>query len=564
MLGVSFQKLYHNIAVILILGFGGFLCSKVMTQMMGDLSQVNQPIMLDWWMLPEYTMRTVVRFLISMLFSILIAIFYGTLAAKNKRLELILIPIVDILQAIPVLGFLSFTVAFFVNLAPQSVWGIEMAIIFAVFSAQAWNMIFSVYQSMLSVPKDLYETSKAYGLSSWQIFWRIELPYAMPGLIWNGIMSMCGSWYFVVASEVVSVGVNNYTVPGMGGYIALALKNMNFAALIYAFLAILVVMVIFNELLFKPLVAWSYKFRYEFSIGNYGAPKSWFLNCLQGAVLIKIGMIPVQFIAKLILYINIPNIIVRHKNFIAIIVEILWWCVVTYYSCWLFIALYKLCIDSISMSEVYNIINLGFITAMRVMGLAILSSIIWVPIGIFIGLRPKIASFVQPLNLFLTSIPANIYYPLFVIMILHFNLNKDIWLSLMIITGSQWYLLYNVISGTQTIPSELLEIGQVFKLNNFTKMTKIILPTILPFYITGMITSTGASWNASVVSEIVTWGNNTLMTEGLGSYIAIHTKSGDFPEIVFGLIVMSILVVGINSLVLQPLYDYAADKFRLE
>jgi NitT/TauT family transport system permease protein len=560
----AIQKLYYNIVVIIILAGIGFLFTQAMMAMMGDLSQVNQPIILDWWALPQYAMRTITRFSASMLFSIIIAIFYGTLAAKNKRMECILIPIVDIMQAIPVLGFLSFTVVFFVNLAPKSIWGIEMAIIFAIFSAQVWNMIFSVYQSMLSVPNDLYQTAKAYGLNGWQIFWRVELPYAMPGLIWNGIMSMCGSWYFVVASEVVSVGVNNYTVPGMGAYLALALKQMDLAAVINVFLAILVIMVIFNELLFKPLIAWSYKFRYEFSIGNYSAPRSWFLNCLQGSVLLTCVMIPIRFVTKAILYVTLPKFIVRRSTFIARLLEVIWWCVVIYASYIVSTKIYTLCVGHLSIDEVYNIIKLGLITGLRVMGLAVLTSIIWVPVGVFIGLRPSLASFIQPINLFLTSIPANIYYPLFVIMILRFNLNKDIWLSFMIIIGSQWYILYNVISGAQTIPSEMLEIADIFKLSNFTKSTKIILPTILPFYITGIITCTGGAWNASVVSEIVTWGNDTLITPGLGSYIAIHTKNGDFPEIAVGLIVMSILVVGINSLVLQPLYDYAADKFRLE
>lgn len=560
----TIRKLYYNLVIIIILGGIGILLSSGLNAMMGSLAEVNQPISLQTQALPGYMLRTITRFLVSMMVSLIVAIVYGTLAAKNKRMGFILMPIVNILQAIPVLGFLSFSVTFFVNLAPKTIFGIEMAIIFAIFSSQVWNMIFTVYQSMQSVPDELYQAAKSYGLNKWQVFWRLELPYSIPGLIWNVVLSMCASWYFVVASEVVAVGSNSYTVPGMGAYIALALTKMDFISVGYAFLAISATMVIFNELLFNPFIAWSYKFRYEFSIGPNVQTSSWFLDYLRKANITQLIMLPLRVIADFLLYIRLPGVIKKQTSFVGVILEILWWILIAWASYLMVMKLYSICAGRLDLHEVFYVIKLGLITTLRVMGLAIITSIFWVPIGIFVGLRPKVANIVQPINLFLTSIPANIYYPLFVIAILHFDLNTDIWLSVMIITGSQWYILYNVISGVQSIPTELLELGDAFKLTKFTKSIKIILPTILPSYLTGIITSTGASWNASVVSEIITWGDNTLITDGLGSYIAIHTKSGDFPEITLGLIVMSLLVIGINSLTLQPLYEYAANKFRLE
>lgn len=560
----DFSRLYYNIVVLLILAVGGALFCHGIRLMNSDLSTLNPQISLDLLHLPEYLFRTSMRFIVSMLFSIVVAIIYGSIAAKNMRIAAILMPVVDILQAIPVLGFLSFTVMFFVNLAPSSVLGVEMAIIFATFTSQAWNMIMSVYQSLLSVPLDLYETARSYKLNKWQTFWRIEVPFCMPGLIWNSVLSMCASWYFVVAAEVVSVGVHNYTVSGMGAYISLALRNMNFQAVFYAFIGVVCLSVIFNEFFFKPFIAWSCKFRYELTIGPSSVYDSWLFDYLRKADVTEILFIPFKFLKNFILSISFPKFVIKNIRIFSVVLEILWWILVVIAIVFIYQSLHSLCVGKVGWTQIVEVSKLGLMTTARVFGTAVVASIFLVPFGIYVGLRPKLASIIQPINLFLTSVPANLYYPLFVIMIVKYQLNVNLWLSYVIMTGSIWYILYNVISGAQTIPTELLEVGDVFKLSRFWKLVKITVPAILPFYLTGFMTCTGASWNATVVSEIIQWGNTTLVADGLGSYITIHTKNGDFPEIALGLVIMTILVLLTNTIALKPLYNFISTRFRLE
>ncbi|MBP7190113.1 MAG: ABC transporter permease subunit [Rickettsiaceae bacterium] len=560
----SLTRLYYNIVVLAVLLLGGIFFIHGLMLMNSDISTLNPKIVLGVSHLPQYLFRTGMRFIVSMIFSILVAIVTGSLAAKNQRMAYILMPLVDVLQAIPILGFLSFTVMFFVGLAPNTVLGVEMAIIFATFTSQAWNMIMSVYQSLLSVPLDLYDTAKAYKLNKWQIFWKMEIPFCMPGLVWNSILSMCASWYFVVAGEVVCVGVHDYKISGIGAYIALALKNMDFQSVFYAFLGIVFLSIIFNEFFFKPFVAWSSKFRYEFAISGSSKYESWLFDYLSRADVTILLTAPLNFIKNLVLSASLPRIVSRNIRIFAVFFESMWWVFVAICLWSIYKSVYSLIVGKFGYSELVEVIKLGLITTVRVFATAILASIFLIPFGIYVGVRPKLAAIIQPINLFLTSVPANLYYPLFVILIVKYNLNVNIWLSYVIMTGSMSYILYNVISGAQTIPTELLEVADVFKLSKFWKLFKITIPAILPFYLTGFMTCTGASWNASVVSEIVKWGNTTLVADGLGSYIAIHTRNGDFAEIALGLIIMTILVLLTNTIALKPLYSFISTRFRLE
>ncbi len=559
-----YEKLYYNIVMIALICGLGYVFLLGLNTMFGPLSTLDQKINLDQYNLPGYLLRTGIRFFVAMLISIVVAITYATLAAKNLRLRQFLIPLLDVFQSIPVLGYLSFTVAFFVSLAPNNIFGIEVAVIFAIVTAQVWNMIFSVYQSLITVPNDLYEVARIYKLNKWKIFWLIELPFATPGLIWNIILSMAGSWFFVVAQEVIAVGTQSYILPGMGAYISLALQNMDVKAIVSATLAIICLIFLFNELLFKPIVSWSYKFRYEFNVGANSKSNSWLLNYLQQASVVTYVFSLIKIIFSFLLNMQIPKCISNRSAFISLFFEILWWISTAIIAIILYKKIHQICHGNLKLSDVTETIKYGSFTAARIMILLLLCSLIWVPIGIYIGLRPKLAAIVQPITQFLTAMPANLYYPIFVTTIIYYKLNPDIWLSIMLIIGSQWYILYNVIGGAQTIPTELLEAAKIFRIKFIHRLFKIILPAIAPYYMTGMITAAGASWNASIVAEIMTWGGTTLTASGLGSYITQNTNEGNFAHISLGLMVMCAFVVTINRFIWKPLYNYVSIRYRLE
>jgi NitT/TauT family transport system permease protein len=561
---LGLNKIHFNVVAMSILITMFYILMTAFGEMSGPMSNLDNKISLSAGALTQYLLRTSVRFLIAIVFSTIIALIYAILAAKNTRIRVLLIPLLDVCQSIPVLGYLSFTVTAFVAIAPNNILGIEMAVIFAMITAQIWNIIFSLYQSFITVPAELYEVAKIYKLNKWQIFWKIELPFAMPGLISNIILSMSCSWFFIIAQEVISVGANSYTMPGMGAYISLALQNKDVNAIFLALAAILTVIMIFNEILFKPLISWSYQFRYEFNMGSGSKQNCWFLTYLQNSNLILCIFLPIRKLACAIYNIRLPKIISSQIKIISRFFEILWWLFIFWAFFDLINIIYGLCVNNLSIKDLMLTIKLGSYTGLRVMILLFISSLLWVPIGIYIGMRPKLVKYLQPITQLLTSIPANFYYPLFVIVITRFNLNPNIWLSAMIVIGSQWYILYNVIGGAQTIPTELLEAGAICKLSALDRNLKIILPAIAPFYVTGLITAAGGSWNASIISEVITWGNNTLIAKGLGSYIKIHTKSGDNARITLGVMVMVGFVLIINYLLWKPLYNYVSKRYRLE
>lgn len=532
--------------------------------MIGPLSLLNEAISGDVKHLPEYLLRTTLRFILAIIFSIIVSIAYATLAAKNARIGYILIPLLDILQSIPVCGYLSFTVTAFITLVPNNILGIELAVIFAVFTTQVWNMIFSVYQSLVSVPKEIYEVARICKMNKWQIFWKIELPFTIPGLVANITLSMYASWFFIVAQEVITVGTHNYTMPGMGAYISKALADMNFASIAYGFIAMIILIVIYNELLFKPLVSWSYKFRYEFTIGSNSKNYSWFLEYIKRSSIICFLIAPFKKLGHVFINLKCPFFVIKYIWVITLIFETLWWAFLLWSLFGVYQQVYGFFANHLTWNDFTQTIILGFLTASRITFGLFLASMIWVPIGIFIGLRPKISNRIQPLIQFMTSIPANLYWPLFVITILKFNLDPNFWLSLMLIIGPQWYILYNVIGGTQTIPTDILEAAKIYKLKYYHKLLKIILPSIFPFYLTGLITAAGGSWNASILSEIVSWGDTTLVASGLGSFITINTKDGNLPMVALGVMVMCIFVIIINQIIWKPLQEYASERFRLD
>jgi len=529
----------------------------------------SEVISLDPANLPEYAMRTTLRMLAAMVAALIFTLLYGTLAAKSRRAEKLLVPVLDILQSVPVLGYISFTVTFFLLLFPGRVLGAEFAAIFAIFTSQAWNMTFSFYQSLRMLPHDLVEVSTNLRLSGWQRFWKLDVPFAMPGLVWNMMMSMSGGWFFVVASEAITVGDKTITLPGVGSYLALAIAQKDLHAVGYVILAMIAVILIYDQFLFRPLVAWADKFRMETTASQGAAPQSWVLNLIQRTRMVQRILRP---ITRAIGRIGNKPFRLAGGAFKALpsespaaskVIDWVWGGLIGLLTAYALYHIVQYVGTEVTFAEVGHVFVLGFITLLRVTGLILIASLIWVPLGVMIGLRPRLAQKIQPVAQFLAAFPANLLFPVFVIVILHYHLNPDIWLSPLIVLGTQWYILFNVVAGASAFPNDYKEAAANFRIRGWLWWRKVMLPGIFPYYVTGAITASGGAWNASIVSEYVSWGQDNVVAHGLGAYIAQTTAAGDFPKIALGVVVMSIFVVVFNRAVWRPMYAMAENKLRL-
>jgi NitT/TauT family transport system permease protein len=535
---------------------------------MGAHYQVGEamPISLDPRRLPEYALRTVLRMGAALVASLVFSLSYAALAAKSRQAEKILIPVLDILQSVPILGFLSITVTGFIALFPGRLLGVECAAIFAIFTSQAWNITFSVYQSLRTVPMELIEAARMYHLSPWRRFWRLEVPHAIPSLVWNMMMSVSGGWFFVVASEAITVSGQSILLPGIGSYIATAIVQRSLTAIGWAVLVMLVVILLYDQLLFRPLIAWSRKFQGDPS-ADADNVRPWLLIVLQRARLfdlVQAGVLAVNRIIDTTLAAltrrRAPAVERRRQAvfdwaFDAVLLAL------AAAACVWVIGFIR---QSVSLAEIGWVFLLGMATAARVLILIGIASLIWVPIGVWIGLRPRIADRAEPIVQFLAAFPANLFFPAAVVLILRFRLDPEIWLSPLMILGTQWYILFNVIAGTTTLPAELRLAAQNFAVRRLLWWRRVILPAIFPAYVTGAVTAAGGSWNASIVAEIVQWGNTTLTATGIGAYIARTTAEGDGARIALGIGVLCLYVLAFNRLLWRRLYNLAAERLRLD
>ncbi|HEV8018313.1 MAG TPA: ABC transporter permease subunit, partial [Steroidobacteraceae bacterium] len=485
--------------------------------------------------------------------------------AKSRRAEVILVPLLDFLQSVPILSF-SITILFFLQLTPGRVAGAEIASIFLIFTSQVWNMAFSFYHSLRSIPDELVEAARNFQLRPWTRFWRLEVPFGMPALIWNMMMSMSGGWFFVTVSEAISVGNTTITLPGVGSYIALAIEQKNLAAIGWAIAAMFVVILIFDQLLFRPLTASADWFRLEQEAGLTPS-RSWALTMMRRSRLL--GFVGRAFGALLRL-----GVTPRAAQAVAAPPrpQSPWnkrWVDWVWYTALVLIglgALWKTAnfvLGKVPPNEIGHVAVLGLITLVRVAVLIALASIIWVPIGVWIGLRPRVASIAQPIAQFLAAFPANLLFPIVVSAVVLYKLTPDIWLSPLMILGTQWYILFNVIVGASAVAPDLRYAAENLGVSGWLWWRRVGLPAVFPFYVTGAITASGGSWNASIVAEVVSWGNEKLTAHGLGAYIANSTEAGDFQRTVLGTVVLSLFVVTLNRVFWRPLYARAERKFRI-
>ena len=559
----EFISRWDVLAFIVVIGLIAFL-GEAARGLFVPLTQLEvSPLSLDPVHLPEYAARTTLRMLVALFLSLVFTLTYATWAAKSERAGKLLVPILDILQSVPILGFISITSVFFLSLAPGRVLGAEFAAIFAIFTSQAWNMAFSFYQSLRTVPTELIEAAESFRLSPWMRFWQLEVPFGMPALVWNMMLSMSGGWFFVVASESISVGHSAVALPGIGSYIALAIEHKNLRAIGWAIATMLIVILLYDQLLFRPLVAWVDRFRVEQEPGER-VPDSWALTMMRRSRLITAATLAfhtaVLWTSRAVRRTDKP---VREPVGPKRSLDLLWVSLIivaVVLGLWHLVAVV---IANTPLREALHVCGLALITMLRVFILIALASIVWVPVGIWVGMRPRAAQIVQPIAQFMAAFPANLLFPIAVYAIVEWKLNPDIYLSPLMILGTQWYILFNIIAGASTIPAEMRYAAANLGVKGWLWWRKVALPAVLPFYVTGAITASGGSWNAAQVAELATWGHTEVRARGLGSYIADAAAADNFHRIVLGVGVMSLFVVIINRLFWRPLYYYAERKYRL-
>jgi NitT/TauT family transport system permease protein len=516
--------------------------------------------------LPYYAARSTLRMFIALFWSTVFTLIYGYVAAKSRRAERVLIPLLDILQSVPVLGFLSITVTGFIALFPGSLLGLEAASIFAIFTSQVWNMTFSFYQSLRMVPSELDEAARLYQLSLWQRFTKLEVPTAMIGLIWNAMMSFGGGWFFVAASEAISVLNQQYTLPGLGSYVAGAIASENLPALGWAFLTIAVVILLVDQLFWRPLIAWSDKFRLEQSSAAE-APNSWLFNLFKAARLPRLigrALTPVGETINSVLSSLTPQRppLPVDKNQ-QVVGDRLYNFGLLFLIGALVVAGLHFIFTTVGLGEVFRTFVLGLFTLGRVVVLLVVATLIWTPIGVAIGFNPRLSRLLQPVVQFLASFPANFIFPFATLFFIRSHISIN-WGSIFLMSlGAQWYILFNSISGAMSIPTDLREMAADIGLRGWRLWRKLIIPGIFSAWVTGGITASGGAWNASIIAEVVAWGQTTLTASGLGAYIAKATEVGDWPRITLGIGMMSVYVVGLNRVLWRQLYQLAETKYHL-
>jgi NitT/TauT family transport system permease protein len=518
--------------------------------------------------LPYYAVRSLLRMFIALFFSFAFSLGYAYAAARSRRARLVMIPALDILQSVPVLGFLAVTVTFFLALFPGSELGLEAAAIFAVFTSQAWNITFSFYHSLVSQPGELDEASRLMGLSRWKRFWSVDVPGGAIGLVWNGMMSFGGSWFFLTASELIIVGGHRYTLPGVGSYVGVAVEQGRLGHVLWGIVTMITMILVINVLFWRPLVAYAEKFRNELTEAS-AKPRSLVLDVLRRSSWPGIAGRGKRIIARPVNQVmgTVTGIddrsLVSHASrrraadlaFAGVVFAVLGY--------GLYSMLAYLAAGQQGLGVLASAFGLGFLTLLRVIVVVAVSSVIWVPVGVWIGFNPRVAQFLQPVVQVLASFPANFIFPFAIVIFLDLGISLDYGSVVLMALGTQWYILFNVIAGASAVPSDLKEAMDNLDVHGWERWRRLILPGVFPAYVTGAITAAGGAWNASIVAEIIIYNRHLLVARGLGSYISQATARNNFHEIIAGILVMAVYVTGLNALLWRRLYSIAESKYAL-
>lgn len=552
------------VGIIALFGVSAFLLQRI-NQPIGPKG-IPSAVSTDLINLPYYTLRSVFRMMLALIASLIFTIIYGSLAARSRRLGKVLIPLLDILQSVPILGFLSATVTIWLVIFPGSMMGVEAASIFAIFTSQAWNMTFSFHRSLLSEPKELDEAVRSLQLTHWQRFWVLDMPNAMIPLLWNCMMSVGGGWFFLTASEMISVNNHTYALPGVGSFVAQSAAENKLVNIWWAILSMIVVVLAIDFFLWKPLTAWAERFRITQSASDEER-KSAVLTLIRHSHADEV-------ISKLFSPIREwLEIITRpfgrtgsqwpRKASQRKLGDLVFNIVMAVLILGLAAQMLYFVATRTGLQEFATAGALGALTFARVAVLIFVSSLIWVPVGVYIGMNPKISRIMQPVVQILASFPANFVFPFAMMWFMAWHIDLG-WGSIILMAlGTQWYILFNVIAGASAIPDDLREMTRSFRLNRMLKWKTLVLPAIFGSWCTGGITAAGGAWNASIVSEIVEYGKNHMATQGLGAYITNATTVGDSVKTLVGVTVMSLIVVLSNRLFWTPLQRYSAKRFVL-
>ncbi|MGH7388222.1 MAG: ABC transporter permease [Candidatus Rokuibacteriota bacterium] len=518
---------------------------------------------LDPWRLPAYAARSLLRMFAALGASLVFTLVVASWAARSARASRVILPTLDILQSVPVLGFLSATVTFFIALVPGHILGLELASIFAIFTSQVWNLTFAFHQVLVTLPREQAEALRLYRVSGWQRFTHFELPAGIIPLVWNGMMSFGGGWFFLAASEAITVLNRELLLPGVGSFMALAVKAADVRALGWAVLTMVILILMVNAIVWRPLVAWAEKFKVEESQAT-DVPTSRVLDLLRRSHLVlwvEAGLARLDERLDRVWRRWLDDRGAERSERRA------WGRALTVLSVVVFGLLVlrgiAFVMTEVTPAEVVRVLGLGALTLLRVAGVLALAALVWTPIGTWIGMNPRVARFAQPVVQMLASFPANFLFPLFALVFVRFGLSLEWGGAVLMALGAQWYILFNTIAGAMAIPNDLREMARNLGVRGVTLWRALILPAIFPAWVTGGLTAAGGAWNASIVAEVVTWGDTTLEATGLGAYVTAATVAGDWPRIVLGVAVMSTYVVTLNRLVWRRLERLAVARYSL-
>jgi NitT/TauT family transport system permease protein len=517
--------------------------------------------------LPLYAAYSLLRITIAYVLSLAFTLVYGYIAAYNPKAERIMIPLLDILQSIPVLSFLPAVMLAMVALFPHHQIGVEMGAILLIFTGQVWNMAFSFYSSLKSIPRDLREAAKIYRFNWYQRFVQFELPYAAIGLVWNSMMSVAGGWFFLMACEMFVLGSLDFRLPGLGSYLQTAASAGDTQAILWGVGTMIAVIVLLDQVVWRPVIAWAEKFKME-QVESTDAPKSWFLNLIQGSRLLirfrKRVINPLR--ERLALHyardfdpgqeeVPVATWRVWAGRMIASLAVL-----AVFYA----VARAAVMLAGLNTSDFRQILEGTGATFARVMVALIVGSLWTIPVGVAIGFNPKLARIAQPLAQIAASVPATALFPIVLLVLIRIGGGLGLGSVLLLLLGTQWYILFNVIAGAMAIPTDLKEASAMFKFNRGMRWRKLILPGIFPYLVTGLVTASGGAWNASIVAEYFRLKEHTYTTVGLGATISRATDSGNFTLLLGSTIVMALVVVTVNRLVWRRMYRLAANRYTLE
>jgi NitT/TauT family transport system permease protein len=517
--------------------------------------------------LPTYALQTLVRMLAAYGLSLVFSLSYAYVAYRSTTWSKVLIPLLDILQSIPVLSFLPAVVLALVGLFPGQRLGIELASILLIFTGMTWNMTFSFYQSLSSIPKELIEASQVYRLSPWQRFWTLELPSGVVGLVWNSVMSVAGGWFFLMQTESFTLSNRNFTLPGLGSFLKAAADKGDNWAILWGIIILIGIITLIDYFIWRPMIAWAEKFKHE-TVEATQVPESRVLDFLRRSPTMRIIsdrlFVPISetfnqaFSTKPQSPLRSQHKTSKGTNLLNLLLLGLVGAIAIGGTVEAALLLGKM-----PLSSWQQVATGALFTSIRVLIVLILSLLITVPVGVTIGRDPKLAQFLQPIVQIAASVPATALFPILLLGLANIGGGLDIGAVILMTLGSMWYILFNVIAGAQAIPSELFEAARVYKLSPLERWRTLILPGIFPYLVTGIITAVGGAWNASIAGEYIKFQGKVLTATGLGSTITQASDVGDFPLLLASTIVMSLLVVTTNRLVWRPLYRLAQVKYQL-